>query len=166
MIVFDSSTLILLAKAELLEKFIEAAGVEALIPPEVARESCEMKQAFDALVIARLIGEKKIRVHPLKDRTAFDRLRRDMSLGAGEAEAVALAMRMRADLVATDDRHGINACRLVKVPFTSALAILVRMFQNGVLSREEAVEKLAILEREGRYKRALISAARAHLEAK
>lgn len=164
MIVFDASTLILLAKAEVLETFLAKSKMEAVVPREVAREACEVKQSLDALVIQRLIHEKKIMVEPLKERALCERIRRELGLGAGEAEAIALAIVKNAQLVATDDRNAINACKLVKVPFTSALGILVRMYENGVLDQAGALLKLAILEREGRYRKSLISAVRSRLE--
>ena len=58
MIVFDASTLILLAKAELLEPFLAGSKLEAVIPREVEREACEAKESFDALVIRELIAKR------------------------------------------------------------------------------------------------------------
>jgi len=164
MIVFDASTLVLLAKAEVLEEFLVVSEMDAVMPKEVAREACEVKQSVDALLIQRLIGEKKIAVVSLKDREVCEKLRRDLGLGRGEAEAVALALLKKADLVATDDKRAIDACKLVKLPFTSAPAILVRMYERGALDRESALRKLEILEREGRYKKSIIAAMRSRLE--
>ncbi|MGB7723517.1 MAG: hypothetical protein WBL65_26695 [Bryobacteraceae bacterium] len=164
MIVFDASTLILLAKAELLEKFLEGSEMEAVVPREVAREACEAKESFDSLLIQRLVDERKIRVEALKDRALFEKLRRELRLGAGEAEAVALAVARKAQIVATDDRNAINACKLARIPFTSAVAVLVRMYEKRAIGKEEALAKLAALEREGRYKKSIMAEARAHLE--
>ena len=165
MIVFDASTLILLAKAELLEKFLDESEIAVIVPREVAREACEQKQSFDSLVIRRLIGERKITVEPLGERKLFERIRRELGLGTGEAEAIALAVEKEAHLVATDDKSAINACKLVRMPFTTALGILTRMFEKGVLDRQEALLKLTTLEREGRYKKSIVSAVRSRLEA-
>jgi predicted nucleic acid-binding protein len=163
-IVFDASTLILLAKSELLGQFLGALKMEAVVPAAVARE-CMGKRSFDALAIGRLIGERKIKVVAAADRRLFERMRRDLGLGAGEADAIALAVATEAQLVATDDKSAINACKLAKVPFTTAAAILTMMYERGAIDRDEAMRKLAILEREGRYKKSMISAARARLEA-
>jgi predicted nucleic acid-binding protein len=164
MIVFDASTLILLAKAELLDRFLAASGVEAVMPREVARETCEAKPSFDALLIRRLIDEKKIKVETLRDRTLFEKLRRDLRLGAGEAEAIALAVARKAWIVATDDRCAIGACKLARMPFTTALSLLVRMCEKRVVDKAEALLKLTILERAGRYKKSMIAEARSRLE--
>jgi predicted nucleic acid-binding protein len=64
------------------------------------------------------------------------KLKEDFSLGKGEAAAIALALGRKQAIVETDDRRAINACRLLKVPFTTALAVLVRMRENVLLSAE------------------------------
>lgn len=100
----------------------------------------------------------------LKDRALFEKLRRELRLGAGEAEAIAMAVAKRARIVATDDRNAINACKLARVPFTSAVAVLVRMYEKRAVGKDEALMNLATLEREGRYKKSIIAEARARLE--
>ena len=99
----------------------------------------------------------------LKDRALFEKLRRELRLGAGEAEAIAMAVAKRA-IVATGDRNAINACKLARVPFTSAVAVLVRMYEKRAVGKDEALMNLATLEREGRYKKSIIAEARARLE--
>jgi len=47
MIVFDSSTLILLAKAELLDAFIDDYKKAVIVPQEVNEECCHRKNSFD-----------------------------------------------------------------------------------------------------------------------
>ena len=169
MIVFDASTLILLAKAELLESFLMQSTLAALVPREVAREACEEKSSFDALLIRRLIAdkqpaEKQIAVESLRQRTLFNKLRLDLALGVGEAEAIALAVARSAQLVATDDKRAIDACKLVRMPFTSAIPILVRMYEKGAIDQQSALLKLGILERAGRYRKSIVGAARTRLE--
>ena len=44
MIVFDTSTLILLARTGLLDQFLEHIGKDLLIPKEVERETCKGKK--------------------------------------------------------------------------------------------------------------------------
>ena len=85
-------------------------------------------------------------------------------MALGEAEAIALAIARRARLVAIDDKSGINACKLLRVAFTTALAILVRMYEKGLIDRETATAKLGALERYGRYKADIVADARSRLE--
>ena len=93
-----------------------------------------------------------------------ERIRTDFGLGRGEAAAIALAAGRQCGLVATDDKRAINACKLLNVPFTTAISVLVRMREKGLVGREEAVLKLGALARFGRYKRETLAAARAQLE--
>lgn len=163
MIVLDASTLILLAKAELLGAFLQAAKRKALIPREVEKECCEMKQSLDALVISRAIQEKRIKVAAVANKRLCDQLLRDFPLARGETEAIVLAASRKA-VLATDDKQAINACKLLGVPFTTAIGILVRMREKGVLGKDEAIQKLETLARFGRYKVEIVKDARARLE--
>ncbi len=58
-IVFDASTLILLAKTELLREVTDE--VEIIIPEKVKTE-CLSKESIDAILISTLIKEKKIAI--------------------------------------------------------------------------------------------------------
>ena len=161
MIVMDASTAILLAKAELLDAFIEGVEQTVVIPKDV-REECAGRDSLDARLIARAIEEKRIEVKAA-DRRAIQRLMGDFGLGLGEAAAIALAVPKEA-LVATDDRRAIQACKVLRIPFATSISVLTRMREKGLLSREEALEKPNRLARDGRYKKEIIAAARAELE--
>lgn len=164
MIVFDSSTLILLVRGDLLVGFLNAVKQKIVIPKEVERECCEEKESVDAMIIRQAIQEKKIEVRPLRERRAYEKIRVDFNLGRGEAEAVALGLAGKAKLVATDDKRAIHACSLLKIPYTTAIDILVRLYEKGVLEKQEALVKLESLERYGRYKKAIIADARSKVE--
>jgi len=164
MLIFDASTLILLAKAELLDEFLDSFDGEVLIPTEVERECCSAKKSLDAFVIEKAINEKRIMVKVLKERRLYRKIRADFALGSGEAEAIALAYSAGAQLVGIDDKNGINACKLLKIPFATAINILIRMCEKGLVEKELAFLKLAALERYGRYKSSIISDARSRLE--
>lgn len=164
MIVFDSSTLILLARADLLEKLISAVKETIVIPGAVERESCEGKGSADALTLQRVIREKRIRVKVLKETKLYQKFCKDFGLGRGETEAITLAYLEKARLLATDDRRAIHACRLMKIPYTTAIDIVIRMYQKGLLEKGEAHLKLDALERYGRYKREILLDARSKLE--
>ena len=161
-----SSTLILLARVELLETFLAALNEGVVIPKQVQKECCEEKQSVDALLIRRLIQEKKILVQPVKDKRLYGKILADFPLGKGEAEALALAVSQKARLFATDDKRAIEASRLLKITFTTAIGILVRMYEKGVLEKDEALAKLESLRKYGRYKKEIIEDAKSRLEAK
>jgi len=166
MIVFDASTLILITKVELLDRFLVNAGVTVAIPAEVARECCGSKKALDAVMIQKVLDESRIKAIVVKSRRLVAKLQTDFSLGKGEAEAIALAIGERAQLLGIDDKNGINACKVLGLAFTTAVGILIRSREKGLLEGPEALEKLGRLARHGRYKDSIIEDARLKLEAK
>jgi predicted nucleic acid-binding protein len=166
MVVFDASPLILLAKIELLERFFDTFPEPVVIPPAVQVECCENKESFDAQMIARLINDKHIAVRKLGKHGAFEKIRREFSLGIGEAEAIALAHASKAKLIVIEDKNGVNACKILRLPFTGVLGILIRMREKELVSREEAVRKLEALQKFGRYRAELIEDVKLRLEAK
>jgi predicted nucleic acid-binding protein len=163
MIIFDSSTLILLARTDLLERFMINLNDPIVIPRAVEKESCEEKDSVDAIVIQRAIREKRIRVKTLKETKLSQNISKDFGLGQGETEAIALASSQQAQVLATDDKRAILACRLLKIPYTTAIDILIRMYQKELLDKNEAQLKLNVLERYGRYKREIILDAKSRL---
>jgi predicted nucleic acid-binding protein len=166
MIAFDASTLILITKAELLDVFLANTGVPVAIPAEVARECCGSKKALDAVMIQKVLDESRIKTIVVKSRRLVAKLQEDFSLGKGEAEAIALAINEKAQLLGIDDKNGINACKVLDLAFTTAVGILIRSREKGLLERPEALEKLGRLARHGRYKDSIIEDARLKLEAK
>ena len=68
------------------------------------------------------------------------------SMGRGEAEAIALALVEKAQFLGIDHKNGIHACKLLGVAFTTAVSILIRSREKGLLDESEVLEKLASLE--------------------
>ena len=165
MLVFDASTLILLAKAELLDPFLAGVYLAVVIPGEVEKECCGSKKTLDALMIQKALDELRIKVIGVKNRKLVAKLQGDFSLGKGEAEAVALALNEKAQLLAIDDKNGINACKLLGIPFTTAVGILIRSWEKKLLESTDALAKLELLAKYGRYKNSIIEDARLRLEA-
>lgn len=164
MIVFDSSTLILIAKMELLGSFLSSVQLTVAIPVEVERECCKAKKTLDALMIQKALDESRLQVRAVKNPKLVSKLQADFSLGRGEAEALALALGQKAQLLAIDDKNGINASKLLGIPFTTAMGILVRSHEKGLLNQTEALAKLAALARHGRYAASIVEDAKRWLE--
>jgi predicted nucleic acid-binding protein len=154
MIVFDASTLILIAKIDLLEVFLRGIGMEVVIPQAVEEECCAARKSLDALMIQKALDESRIKVIPA----------RESSLRRGECESIAVALREKASLVGIDDRNGINACKLLRIPFTTAIAILVRSYEKRLLSQSEALAMLTALANHAWYRNSFIEDARRRLE--
>lgn len=164
MIVFDSSTLTLLAKVGLLDDFIDDYGGKILIPRSVEVESCRQKESFEVLLLRRRVRENKIGVVRISKLSLCTRLIQDFCISRGEAEAIVLALEKKARLVATDDRNAIKACKVLKIHFASAITILIRMKNKGVIDKERAGTALEALIKYGRYSEAIISEAKVRLE--
>ncbi len=165
MLILDASTLILIAKTETLEGFLDSVDFQVAIPFEVEKECCRVKKSLDALMIQKALDESRIRVIAVKDRRLVTKLQSDFGLGRGEAEAIVLALAERARVLGIDDKNGINACKLLGVAFTTAAGILVRMREKRLLTIAEALVKLETLAKHGRYKPSILQDARRKLEA-
>src|SRR6266853_5744149 len=163
-LIFDASTLILVARIEILDRFVDAIPMKTFIPKEVERECCSVKKTLDALQIQRAVDQSMIRVLAVKDKRLVTKLQADFALGKGEAEAISLALAQDAKLIAIDDKNGINACKLLGLAFTTALGILIRSYDEGMISVTDARGKMEMLTQFGRYKRSIIEDARLRLE--
>ena len=73
----------------------------------------------------------------------------------GEAEALALALEKHAHVVATDDRNAMQACKLLRLRFTTAIGSLI-----DVTAADEARRYLERLALDGRYHRMILEDAR------
>jgi predicted nucleic acid-binding protein len=153
MIVFDASTLILIAKADLLDLFL-------------GNVAAARKRRWMQPWIQKALDESRLRTVAVKNRRLVAKLQVDFGLGKGEAEAIALALGDKAQFLGIDDKNGINACKLLGIPFTTAIGILVRSREKEFLGQAEALDKLALLAEHGRYKDSIIDDARRKLEAK
>lgn len=146
-IVFDSSTLILLAKTDLLWAVSEEVGI--IIPEDVKRE-CLVKKTADAELISILIQEEKISVQQAVDAKAIKKLQMDFRIAKAEAEALWLSRKYELP-IAIDDGPGIKASKVLGLRFLTAIHFLLRLSSNNKLSPELAQEKLTKLARMGRY---------------
>lgn len=167
MIVFDSSTLILLAKVEILDDFLNDYKGEVIIPYEVKEECCGRKNSFDALLIGKRVEEKKIKTGKIHNVELCEKFVKDFSISKGEAEALVLFIEKKAEtkakLFAADDKNAIKASKILMIPFTSALAILARLVEKGAIDNANAKVKIGMLARYGRYKESMIKEAKERL---
>lgn len=147
----NTSTLVLLAKATLLEKFL-GISPKIIIPQQVKDEYSFEKGSYYAKLIERLVEEKKIEVKEVDDRK-LSIILQNFRLDKGEAAAYILYKSGNYSSMLTDDGELIKLCKLEKIPFLCALAIVIRMHERGVINKKEASEKLENLNKIGRYSR-------------
>jgi len=158
-LVFDASTLILLAKIGLLDLVLGELGGTPSLPRAVEAE-CAAGRTPDALFIREHIRGGHLIVEEARELEVVYRLERDFRLGRGEAEAVALALEKGGLVVATDDRKAIQACKALRLDFVTAPGFLVRAVKKGLLSQEHGRRRLEELAIHGRYKPELIEQVR------
>jgi len=159
MVVFDTSTLISLAKIELLEDICKE--VEIWITPEVEKEATRKKEFFDARFIKRLIQEGKIKIVKI-EREKARKLKKEFPLGERECTSLVLAWENKTAL-ATDDGPTIKVAKICGIPFVTALHFLLRAYEKGLLSKEVALWKLRRLEKVGRYNSTIIQRVRSKI---
>lgn len=153
--VFDTSSLILLAKIDLLRNLSE--DINLSITEEVEVEATK-KETNDAQLIQNVIEEGKIGVESSK-KEITDRLAEDFNIDKGESSAMGLYKEREYDLLVTDDGKSIDACKVLDIDYTTALNLLVRLVEKGKLDKERGVAKLRKLEDYGWYKSRLIERA-------
>lgn len=155
MIVFDSSTLILLAKIDLLDLVASNFRGKVLIPQKVKTDACIEKREETPLIV-KLIDDKKIKVTESRNSRQTKKLMDDFNIDAGEAEALTLAIQEGAGIVATDDRNAIRACKILKLDFITSIAVLIRAVEKNLIEKDEAAAKLQKLKSIGRFSNAII----------
>jgi predicted nucleic acid-binding protein len=106
------------------------------------------KESDDARAIAKLVEEGRIRRKAIKEEA--HRFMGEFRLAVGEAEAIALAQQKDA-ICGTDDGPAIRCCKVLGIPFVTAIGFLVALTESGELDTALALELLTKLERFGRY---------------
>jgi predicted nucleic acid-binding protein len=153
--IMDSSTLILLAKCGLLDIFIDNLKTQLIIPKAVETECTSKKDTYDAKLITQRINEKKIVVQIANNLKICKKLIRDFNVAKGEAEALTLCLDKN-QLLLTDDKKAINACKILRLAFATAPDILIRAFEKGLIEHEQAMLIFEKLMRYGRYSEDII----------
>ena len=153
MLVSNTSTLVLLAKIGCLLDFIQIAPpIE--IPEHVRKEALFDEGSYYARLIQKLINDKKIKVVPIKT-AKIAHIMSQFRLDEGESATYALFNDKRHKAILTDDGELIKLCKLEKIPFMCAMAVVIRLFEKKKLSKEEALSKLKNLHEIGRYSKGL-----------
>jgi predicted nucleic acid-binding protein len=156
-LVFDASTLILLAKVELLDIFLDDFQGSPLLPAAVQAESTGEPRRPDGLLIWQRIQEGRLTVQEIQQPGVLSRLLQDFRLGLGEAEAIVLALEIgESAVVATDDRNAIRACKVLRIGFVTSLGILARAVERGLVTGEEGARFLEKLRAYGRFRNEVI----------
>ena len=149
MLVSNTSTIVLLAKIGCLEAFIDISPT-IIIPIQVKEEALFEKYSYYAKLIEKLIQNKRI-VIAQADRNQINKIMLEFNLDQGEAAAYALFNKIKHKAVLTDDGELIKLCKLEKIPFICAMAVVIRLFEMKKLPKKDALDKLKDLHTIGRY---------------
>lgn len=152
-LVVNSSTTILLARANLLE-IADEHFEEVAMSGEVYRETIEEPKKLgyeDATMIEREVKKGKIKVKSCRGGSMVKKLMRDFNMMKGEAETLVLAIEEKADLIATDDYQCIKAAKMLELPFTQAIALIVTLYENKKIEKNKALEVIEKLKEYGWY---------------
>jgi len=163
MTIIDSSSLILLAKLNMLDKLIKKSKQKLVIPAKVYEECTAKKESFDAKIIEKRVEEKLIVKRVVSNRGLCNKIVNDFNLGRGEAEAVTLCIETESGII-TDDRKAINACRILKIKFTTVPKILVQFYKRKLLSKSEVNLMIKQLQEFGRYSDEIINQVKEELK--
>lgn len=161
MAVLDASTLILLAKSDLLPLLTERTHVE--IPQEVQREALARKELYDARIIEGMLRAGKIQLSKYARPARRRQIQLDFGLQAGEAAALLLAKENNRPL-GTDDSPAIKAAKIMGVPFFTAIHVLLELHEKGQISKKAALVKLDVLQKVGRYSAQILDDAKKRIE--
>lgn len=157
MIVLDASTLILLAKSDLLPLLAEKTPIE--IPPEVQQEALARRELYDARMIEGMLRSGKIQVSKSVRPERRRQIQADFGLEAGEAAALLLA-KENDQVLGTDDGPAIKAAKIMGIPFFTAIHVLLELHGKGRMDEKTALVKLDILQKVGRYSIQILEDAR------
>ena len=143
MVVFDASTLILLAKIDILQLVLnQYTGVI----PVIVKEEILYKEAIDTKLIIQQIKEGNLIVNKNPDKDKIKLILKDFPLGRGETAALIIAMG-EDRVLATDDGMAIKVCKILNVKFVTAVHFLI----EAGLDKSLALAKLQLLQKYGRY---------------
>lgn len=128
-VVCNTSPLLYLHQVQQLDLLAQLYG-RVLIPPAVRAEL----QAGEArgVSVPELSRLPWLEIQPLRDAALLPVV---VDLGAGEAEAIALALSYPVRLLVLDDALGRRIARLNGIQCTGTLGVLVKSKQKGLLPR-------------------------------
>ena len=153
-IISDATSLILLAKAGLLELLTNRNKV--IVPKLVYEEVVKgkIKGRADSMLVEKLVAEKKLSVMSV-NKSIKNKIEKMFNLKGGELEVVSLALGKTCAII-TDDKKCLNAAKALKIDFITSLDVIAVFNKKGIIKKEGALECIGILEEYGWYAKDLI----------
>ena len=165
-IVMDACTVILLAKASVLES--AAKSFDLIMPRSVYEEvmAGKEKKFPDAFLTERLTKEKLMLIMEIENKTVREIIKYDFGMGYGEADTITLQLQEGFDAVATDNKKGREAARIYNAPLIGSPEIIISLFKMKKISEEKAKQAFAILKKEGWFNEVLLERLMEEINAK
>lgn len=162
MLIADACTIILLAKASVLEKASETYNLQ--ITQEVHQEVMAGKEKLfvDALLVERLINEHKIKVVKVI-YGIMKKIEQDFKMGLGEASTVAFALDAKEGIIATDNKQGRKAAMVYSLPLIGSIEIITDLYYRKRIDKAKALNSIQILQEKGWFNVSLIEKARGEI---
>lgn len=164
---FDSSSVILLAKANLLRQVCSLTNVK--MPAQVEAEVMAGIEGGrqDALFVRELVREGKIKIVEVGKKPAEEvslyNLKVSFRLGPGEAAAIVLALAGKTPLV-TDDNSARKIGKFLGLEVLSSLDFPIILCLKSIIGYEEARTCLGVLGKEGWFGESVLLSAFEALE--
>ena len=158
-IAIDACSVILLAKATILETFSKKYNLFAT--EKVYKEILEGKDKkfADALLTERLVKEQKINVANVVNNDLIKKLMADFNLGIGEAETLVLVLEKQCEIIVTDNRQGRKAALIYGLNLVGSVDVLIALHKLSLIDRDKAVNGLKRLKEFGWFQDYLIDIA-------
>jgi len=148
-LVIDACSIILLAKATVLEELTKWKGI--MITKGVYNEVLEGKdeKLLDALLLEKLVEEKKIPIKNNLKRELIQKLSKDFGLGIGESESLALALETSDKAMVTDNKQGRKAAKIQGLKLLGSIDIVIALYKAKRIDKEKAISALKNLKDNG-----------------
>ena len=155
-IAVDSCSIILLAKAGVLEEFADECKL--FITEDVYKEVLDGKDKkfADALLAERLVKEKKIDIIKNLNKKLVKKLMQDFNLGIGEAGTLSIGINKECEIVATDNKQGRKACIVNRLKLIGSIDIIVALHKLKRINKNNAISGLNRLREFGWFHNYLI----------
>ncbi|MEO8230941.1 MAG: DUF3368 domain-containing protein [Ignavibacteriota bacterium] len=133
-VIADSSCLIVLSKIKKLDILHTLFG-DIFIPTAVYTEV--VVNGKEKAGVEDVRNAKWIKVENVKNKLAVKALQ--INLGAGESEAITLAIEKNADLIILDDFRARQAAEEFSLNFVGTLAVLQKAISEGMIENSESI---------------------------
>ncbi len=145
----DSSSIILLQKASLLENllFSYQVAISEIVYVELTQVNKKGSAGLQQLLKSRITEAGNSCIPQV--------------MGKGESSIIGLFVAGMCDFVLLDDRRAANYCRVQNIPFVNSLLISRILNSSGIISSEKHQTSTAILLQEGYYSGTIVARAKA-----